>query len=518
MTSFSIAATFPLGVYYGHAPDGTPEQIPHFQRVYSALVQAAACGSLSTGVATSPLSDAAVAALRWLERHPPTAMRVPERVALTDRRQRIAYRKEGVFLKEQKATNYKVMPRAVSDGWALAGAVEWIWDDCLPDSTILATLDSLCADVPHLGETSSPVCLTIGTPGTATHRLDSSAGYLTAPGELRQVLPISDRLDELVDAHEAQYGGPPPTVAEDKHNLSSRPDMPSPGRERLQTQVYRPTESTTAECPWAQVLAVPVDSHGRTIPDERLVSVCVALHRAIISRVGLGVPPVLTGHYAPGDAQPANRVAIHYLFGDIPSSPFTDGRDRFLLLLPRDMHASDSLAISDALSRLQTVVTREHRLNLDIDGLESFPGDAFWQEPAEGIHRTWEAYPGVVPERRIKAGSEQLEKTTVWSVGNVFRDLNPQLSQPKIDARWSEALSLGIKVWARALRTLEPRSFVHRTNQRNPIHPYRAEIDLGDLVSPQTIVAIGQSRHLGCGLLTPVDRPKQPQEVGHVSF
>jgi CRISPR-associated protein Csb2 len=39
------------------------------------------------------------------------------------------------------------------------------------------------------------------------------------------------------------------------------------------------------------------------------------------------------------------------------------------------------------------------------------------------------------------------------------------------------------------------------------IQPYRAVLNLGDLTGPRTIAAIGQSRHLGGGLLVPRDLP-----------
>ncbi|WP_222122397.1 hypothetical protein, partial [Bacillus velezensis] len=60
------------------------------------------------------------------------------------------------------------------------------------------------------------------------------------------------------------------------------------------------------------------------------MSVCVALHRALVSRLGPDAPPEITGRYAPPDAPPANRVALHLVPGDLPALPFSDGRDRFL--------------------------------------------------------------------------------------------------------------------------------------------------------------------------------------------
>jgi len=41
------------------------------------------------------------------------------------------------------------------------------------------------------------------------------------------------------------------------------------------------------------------------------------------------------------------------------------------------------------------------------------------------------------------------------------------------------------------------------------VQPYRAEVMLGDLAGDRTMVAVGQSRHLGGGLLVPCDLPGQ---------
>ncbi len=49
--------------------------------------------------------------------------------------------------------------------------------------------------------------------------------------------------------------------------------------------------------------------------------------------------------------------------------------------------------------------------------------------------------------------------------------------------------------------------WVHRVGPEAAIQPYRAALRLGDLADERTLIAIGQSRHLGGGLLVPVDLP-----------
>ena len=56
MGGLVISADFPLGVYTGHGPDGGAERFPDVARLFSALVQAAAAGTLSTGDPEAPFT------------------------------------------------------------------------------------------------------------------------------------------------------------------------------------------------------------------------------------------------------------------------------------------------------------------------------------------------------------------------------------------------------------------------------------------------------------------------------
>jgi CRISPR-associated protein Csb2 len=63
-------------------------------------------------------------------------------------------------------------------------------------------------------------------------------------------------------------------------------------------------------------------------------------------------------------------------------------------------------------------------------------------------------------------------------------------------------------VSARPLRTIEVGRYAHRVNEHAVVRPYAACLWLGDLATPTTVAAIGQSRHLGGGLLVPYDVPE----------
>ncbi|MDO5633423.1 MAG: type I-U CRISPR-associated protein Csb2 [Micrococcus sp.] len=513
MAALAIAAEFPFGVYIGHGPDGEAERLPDFGRVFSALVQAAATGTQSTGDSKQPYSTAALEALDWLESHPPSGLVVPPVVAVSDSRQRGAWRKEGVFHKEGSSTMNKTTLRRMSDGTALGGEIQWVWDTA-PDHTALVTLDDLCADVPHLGETASPVRLRVTRAESATHHRDDGAGFVARPGEIRQRVPRPGRRDELDAAHAALYSTKRPTLSRDNHNTSALPAAPVPPARGLTSAVYMPTDLPEAGVPWTQVLAVPVTSAAGTVPDEHVVSVCVALHRALASQLGRDASPIITGRFPPGVTPPANRVALHLLASDTPSAPFDDGRDRFLVMIPRGMGSGDFGALVSALTRITRVVTREHQLTIAPAELEVMEADRFWMDPLPSTSRSWDVTPGLVPERHIKprADRDELEVATTWSIGNVFREVMPDLAVSGIETRRDAVLRHGVRVWGRALRTLTPRAYVHRIARGHPVQPFRAEVQWGGLVGPRTLLALGQSRHLGCGLLIPVDRPVPSQE------
>ena len=57
-----------------------------------------------------------------------------------------------------------------------------------------------------------------------------------------------------------------------------------------------------------------------------------------------------------------------------------------------------------------------------------------------------------------------------------------------------------------------PRKYAHRTHASVVTQPWRGLLSLGTLATDKTLVAIGQSRHLGGGLLVPHDVSKDDFE------
>ena len=92
MAPASVTAHFPLGVYHGHAADGSPEPFPSPARLFSAFVSASHTGvTAGTDGQVAPDIDEA---LTWLEKHPPHGLHIPS-TAPVQSGKRVAYRKTG---------------------------------------------------------------------------------------------------------------------------------------------------------------------------------------------------------------------------------------------------------------------------------------------------------------------------------------------------------------------------------------------------------------------------------------
>lgn len=154
MSPLTIRAVFPLGVFQGHRADGSPDRLPDTARLFSALVNAAGQGSEAIAVKgrLEPSSES-TAALSWLEKHPPTMIRIPNHVPVSPDRRPDAYRKTGTVQGPKKSPAMRIGARQISTGTAIDDCVGWFWADA--PSEVQETVGRLCADVSCLGEDDS---------------------------------------------------------------------------------------------------------------------------------------------------------------------------------------------------------------------------------------------------------------------------------------------------------------------------------------------------------------------------
>lgn len=497
--SFAIVAEPLLGVYKGHVGSGQPDPLPSPARLHAALLCAAAQGvrAVVDGDGLQPCG-ADREALRWLEANPPDGISVPE--TLPNSGAATAYRKEGLIVKEgRNPLSDKLIGKPAVTGVAVTGNFAWTWDQDPPEPVATA-LAALCPEVPYLGTSESPVRLTVAA-AEPTHRLDREADLFAGEG-LDLAVAATGRADELEAAHRDTSVAPP--LKGDAHRSTEVTTAPPVARTGLELGRYARPEPPPPPTPWTSVLLFRI---ARPIPAVRRVRYAVAVHRALVSLVGDGAPAILTGAYEPGVPRPSNRCAIQFLGPDTPHV----GGAALALLLPQEASDVDLTLIRMAAQRLRHIKVGAGPFT--VEPPVEVPADQFWPEPAAGTERWWQTEPVAVPDSRPpRGGSWSLADAAALSVALVWRH---EISAPgRGDARYralaEEAVGRGVRVES-AIRVMDGDvgRYVHKVNEGTLIQPYRAVLSLGDLTGPRTIAAIGQSRHLGGGLLVPRDLPSE---------
>ncbi|HWS34097.1 MAG TPA: type I-U CRISPR-associated protein Csb2 [Actinoplanes sp.] len=496
--SFAIVAEPLLGVYKGHVGVGEVDPLPSPARLHAALVCAAAQGvrAVAIGDGLQPC-DADRAALRWLEKNPPDGVAIPG--TLRNGGAATAYRKEGLIVKEgRNPLAEKLAGKPAVTGVAVTGRFAWWWKQSPPESVVTA-LSELCPEVPYLGTSESPVLLTVDA-AEPTHLLDRDADLFTGEG-LDLEVAVEGRLQALETAHADTAKAPP--LKNDAHRSSEKIAAVAVVTHGLELGRYTRPPQPPPPTPWTSVLLFRM-KRADPVPAESRVRLAVAAHRALVAIIGDGAPAILTGAYEPGVPRPANRCAIHFLGPDTPHI----GGQAMAVLLPSGADEVDLTLVRMAAQQLKLVRAASGPFSLE-EPVE-IPAGEFWPQPAPGTRRWWQTDPVAVPDTRPPRGAPwSLADAIALSVALVWRDEFPVPGRG--DTRYralAAAAGQRIKVGsASRLMTGDLGRYVHKVHPDTVIQPYTAVLDLGGLAGSRTITAIGQSRHLGGGLLVPRDLP-----------
>lgn len=515
--SFAIAAEFPLGTYRANVGEGQQDLLPSPARLQSALLAAAGQGvrAVENDGCLQP-SDQDLVALTWLETHPPDGLALPlmHAHAATN----TAYRDLGILNPRMRGT--QKAPKRDNATVTLAESIMWLWEQ-EPPRPVRESLEDLCADVPYLGRSDSPVRLRTLSSGasTMTHRRDPEARLGTSrSSDVDVMTPRPGRTDALTHAHQLAARSAPPSARNDRATSDEDERRPATVTAAIGRERYVPIDGpTTAPVPWPTVWVLPiVDRPGvPPIGVEDRVRWSVAVHRALIALHGDDAPSLLTGHYTEGAPQPANRVAIQIVDRHSAMTCRLTTAQAVVVAAPRGAAAQDVAAVERALNTLRVV--RSQGGSIGIVGPDDRPGpvdgDAYWQPCALGLVRCWTTAPAVPDVRPPCGRSWSLTDTVALSTGLVFRDalLDAESTALGRDARHdllvSRAGERGLEVFdVRRLAPSDVGRFAHKVPAGMVIQPYVATLRLGDL-SPddRTWLAIGQSRHLGGGHLVPLD-------------
>lgn len=508
MPALQIRARFPLGVYRGHVgAGGLLSAAPETSRLFRALVHAAGTGSTAVvdGRHLRP-SEESIEALRWLEAHPPVALVLPERAAINTGYG--SYRAEGVFESSKKRRDRKVL-KVQSDGVAVpqSGGWEWRWDDVPKD--VADTIVRLAEDVSCLGEADSPVVLE--TSGSApTHAVALGVGRLTPGPYTRVATPMPGHFDELEEAHRLGQSKRPPR--KDTFGWGARPGAAPPPTERSREVAYRRIDAKEEpSSPWPFALHVPIEDPvgARTIREAESVRWCVAFHSALAARLGEDAPPIIIGNYPKGEQRPPNRVAVHLLrewAGAVGPG--------FLVLLPLGIEEEHVARLQRALASLRKVYIRKTRADdrqeARVGSSRLVSAESFWSSTESGHRRLWAPGPAIVPEVTRQTTSWTLADAALLSVGFLLRDqFDFGGGKDRYQNLVEQVSAAGVRAYRpRAVPSVKTEEFVHHMPQGVPVRPMTAFVDVAGLVPERALFALGQSRHLGGGLMHPIDLPE----------
>ncbi|SDX98302.1 CRISPR-associated protein Csb2 [Geodermatophilus africanus] len=502
MREFAVIAELPLGAYRARTPGGHLDPVPSPARLHAALLCAAATGTraMTDGDELRP-NDDDLETLKWLEQHPPDGVAVPNTAQV--RTTVYGYRREGTLVKEGgRGPKDKVVPRDVVGLIAVDGAFAWTWAD-RPSPAIQESLDALCRDVAHLGTADTPVRMRVGT-AYPTHRRDPNADLFMTEKGLDVDIAADGRTEALIDAFAARRSTP--RIAADRFSTSEVPRSTTyidAGRQAARFVSLSRAEEP--EGPWSTVLLAGFGGTQDRVRPADHVGWAIAVHRALIAIVGDGAPAVLTGTYLPGVPRPANRVAIQILTPNAVRAAGIAHQGAVLaVLLPTGADSTDLATVSEAFGRLPYVTWG--RAVRTLTPLRARSARTFWLDGPAG--RRFDVRPAAVPDTRPLGRDWTIADAVALSFGFVLRDRAELVGQGRGDTRHRETArrvqAAGLKVYSvQRVMDGDLSRYAHRIDPTRVIQPYRAQLSLGGLLNERSLVCIGQSRHLGGGLLAP---------------
>lgn len=507
--AYSIIARFPLGTYRGAAEDGQVEAFPSVSRLFSALLCAAGVGprAVANGGELAPNKDDAHA-LRWLEENPPDSVYIPP--LHVNRGRATAYRDDGTLRASKGRLTVKKAQKYPDATVAIDESFVWTWTTTPPEP-VIDSVDALCADVPHLGGSESPVVLVTALGDQlSSHRLDSAAGLFEAGGCDVEV-PVPGRRAELAGAHTAALKTP--TKAKDRYKSDEVAASAVPTREAVALARYMPNTEASLATPWPTVLLLGID---RAIRPGECVAAAVAVHRALVQSAvinGDAVPPLVSGTHLPGAPRPANHLAVQFFDETMPVDLGPDGA-AMGLMVPSEADAGDLAVLARAVERMaRTIAWRGGAVRLR-GRPRGVSGERFWRAPSSGRLRLWETHVPAIPDvRGVRDGGDwTFDDAARLALAFVMRDRVSPDMPPGIrgDARLRSLASTVEHLGVRALRTRPIRSsdvdkYFHKVNEHAVVRPYSALFSFQSRLPQCAVLAIGQSRHLGGGLLVPID-------------
>ncbi|MGV0408546.1 type I-G CRISPR-associated protein Csb2 [Corynebacterium resistens] len=510
-TTLALRVRFPNGVYRGHLPDKSPEIMPQPARLHAALLNSAGRGTLAerTNGGTLRPSQESIGALEWLENHPPAGIEIPPHQWANPQHARFIYR-EVSSINDKRRTE----ERAISDGVAVGAHFGYLWEEV--PVNVAQTIEGLCSDIAYIGEAESTAIVEQGEVNP-TLKLDSDSSPFKGGG-IAVDCANPGRTGFLVEQFEKRTRAK--VLKNEKIKWSEQPlSTPTP-RAFVSPRRYARIEPRRVNAPWTDVVFLGLP--GEDIPLSQRVELAKTTHRAIIAAIGFGASPMITGKYPKSiGRRPANHLAIHYL-PELEARRFGYTHGVIALLIPQGAEEVDLRQLAVALKHLASNglwSAAMGRRKVVFRG-DSCAAENFWPEVEKGQKRLWFTATPVVPDTRPvsrrKFGADwTLGDAGLLSMAFTWKDeleFSGKHDELYINAR-NAAYSRGARVFRTKTVSSRPRQFAHTMPTDVSVQAWQGSLDLGDLGDDRTICAIGQSRHMGGGLLVPLDIPLEQYQA-----
>lgn len=481
-----IRASFPRAAYSG-GESGRPEELPSPARVHAAFVSAAAGGpSAEPHGRVLVATERHRAAVRWLEEMP------------------LGLLAPGVRVQEYSATRYRVRaapghPNATDfePMTAIDGPLVFAWP--LPDPDTLRDLREIAGEVTHIGRADSTAIVDV-----AQGEFDDREARALVPTRGRGIgyaLRIAERgrLDVLEAAHE--HASRPGRHGAGSRGVQASDEAPTWAGETATRLVRFAPLGGAVAWPFAEAWRVPLIGPlpGWVTRPDRRVAVAVAAHRGIVAAISTDVPTFVSGRDGDGPLRGAGHLAIHVLEA-------RDRRPELLFGIPGGIAEADRARLLDALAGSPAL--RLGRQTVALGAVVPAGAFPFWPADGPGLESVTPIVldaPG--PPRR---GRWTTEDAVVCSVGYAMR--GPlEAGGLEWGTGWAFRQDLVTGLRARGVRadarrvTRSPGGYVHRVAPGELVVAVDARITLGDLApSHRGLLALGRARHLGGGLMRPI--------------
>ncbi len=534
---FKIAAEFLFGYYQGHDGNGFVEKYPGPERLQSAFISAAYSvaayrdeeGSAIKEDAKLNLPNDYAAAIKWFEANPPDAIRLPQST-VCEAISSVAYRKKGLFNSQHKAYGELPVGESAISRSALDGPIEWWWKE-LPDNRIQHSLYALCGEIAYLGEACSSVCITC-------EKAEWPSALLFERSDVRSIqdansptflIPQEGRADSLEAAYRETMRNQ--NAVNKKPKVSNESEVVNGWVSKCLKKVsFVSSDSGEAfsYSPWdcGYLLNVQDEStiDGLWHPKEdQYTRWAVAVHETLVKNCRNRIPLILKGRRGGASItkMTANGVAIHIISehdaGYVDDSIGINGT-ALLIMLPKKAQIIERSQVESAIGQLRKIYVKDSA-GIKVADWQEVDLAHFWKTPAPGFQRWWRPRPVYLSDTRPIKGADtkggwSLSDSFLVSIGYVWRDVvGPREPGDRGLVELKErVLDQGVKIVdARPLYMQHPQDYMHHMNKGSLFSAATALVQLGELEGDSNVAAIGQSRHLGGGLLVPVDIPGVPR-------